>query len=66
MNKFRKIIKIIDYELKKINPILLLELLKNSSAIILDWHGRNKFPNEQVLVTANKILQKKVSKKLYI
>lgn len=65
VNKFREIIKIIDCKLKKINLILSLELLKNFSAIKLDLHEENKLPNKQILATANKILQKKVSKKLY-
>ena len=55
---------LIESGLKKVDFVPLLALLKNSGAIITDWHGKNKFPNGQVLATANKTLHKKFLKKL--
>lgn len=54
---------LIESGLKKVDFVPLLALLKNSGAIITDWHGKNRFPNGQVLVTANKTLHKKLLKK---
>jgi fructose-1,6-bisphosphatase/inositol monophosphatase family enzyme len=58
-----KIDILIESGLKKVDFIPLLALLKNSGAIITDWHGGSSFINGQVLVSANKSLHNKILSK---
>lgn len=59
-----KIDILIEAGLKEVDFYPLLALLKNSGATVTDWHGNKNFNNGQVLIAANKVLHKKILKKL--
>ncbi len=57
-----KIDIIIEAGLKKVDIFPLLKLLKNSGAIITDWHGKNNISKGDIVVSSNKILHNKILK----
>ena len=55
-----KIDILIETGLKKVDFVPLLNLIKNSGAVITDWEGKNNFNKGSILVSANQILHKKI------
>jgi len=60
-----KIDLLIEKGLKPVDYLPLMKLIKNSGAVITDWKGKNKYPNGDVIVAANKTIYNYFYNKLF-